>query len=308
MGKILIMIKIITATIGIPAHNEAGNIEILLNSILTQKLSSNYRLNHIVVACDGCTDQTASIVRHFGKVDQRIVVVEDDKRVGKHGRLNNFYHSVKDDVFVTFDADTRLGNNHVLEDLMKEFEDLSVALVGGNDTPDHPKTLVAKVGNVWVASWYEMRHNLNGGDNVHNHKGCVSASRTSFVKSLNIPENLHSDDDFLYFSCKLAGHKFKFAESAIVYYKIPTTFHEYMTQTTRFLSLKNRIADHFGDWVYGEYLVPKSAKLRGIVFTFIRHPILLSLAIALQIFQRLAKKYYAENYQGVSWKVIGSSK
>lgn len=302
------MKKIITATIGIPAHNEEKNIEILLRSILSQKISKRYALNHIIVACDGCTDRTANIVTKMHILDRRIEVINDGKRLGQIGRLNNFYHSVKDDVFITFDADTRLGNSHVVNDLLTQFEDEQVALVGGNDTPDNPKTLVAKIGNVWVSSWYEMRYKLNGGDTVHNHKGCVSAGRASFLKNIKMPVKVYSNDDFLYFSCKLAGYKFKFAKNAIVYYKIPTTFNEYMTQTTRFLSLKDRIAEHFGNWVYVDYSVPKSAKIRGLVLTFIRHPILMSLAVCLQIFQRFAKKYYAENYQGVSWKIIGSSK
>lgn len=302
------MKKIITATIGIPAHNEERNIKTLLSSILTQKVSKKFALNHIIVACDGCTDKTASIVKKMHKLDRRIEVINDGKRLGQIGRLNNFYKIVNDDIFITFDADTRLGTNYVVDSLLREFEDSQVALVGGNDTPDHPKTLIAKIGNVWVSSWYEMRHKLNGGDTVHNHKGCVSAGRASFLKSIKMPVKVYSNDDFLYFSCKLAGYKFKFAKDAIVYYKIPTSFHEYMTQTTRFLGLKDRIAEHFGDWVYADYAVPKSDKIRGLIITFLRHPILLSLAVCLQLFQRFAKKYYTENYVGVSWKIIGSSK
>lgn len=302
------MKKIMTIGIGIPAHNEEANIRKLLESIIEQKTDSKYIIEEIIVACDGCTDKTADIVRKIGNKDKRVKVIDDGKRHGQSGRLNRFYKSIKSDIFITFDADTRLASDNVVNEIARMFDDERVMLVGGNDQPDFPKNLIQKIGRVWVESWYEMRSKINDGDTVHNHKGCVSAGRMTFLRSVKIPQNIFSNDDFLYFSCKQMGYKFKFAQKAVVYYKIPSNFHEYMTQTTRFLGLKHRVAKYFGEQIYEDYKIPLKNKIRGLIVTFLRHPLLLTFAIILQVYQRLFKKFYTENYKGVSWTVIKSSK
>jgi cellulose synthase/poly-beta-1,6-N-acetylglucosamine synthase-like glycosyltransferase len=298
----------LTITVGIPAHNEEANIGHLLDCLYGQKVDDNYEIKNIIVACDGCTDNTALVAANKSKIDTRIKVINDGERLGQSGRLNLFYKNVKEDVFITFDADTLLDNSHVINEIASQFEDPKVGLVGGNDTPNKPRNIIEKIGAVWVLSWYKMRKNLNNGDTVHNHKGCVSAGRISFLKRLKIPKDIFANDDFLYFSCIQLGYKFRFAEKAIVYYRIPSTFTDYMTQTTRFLNLKHRIASHFGDWVYDLYHVPLKNKIYGLTATFIFHPLLTILAITFQVIQRLSKNHYTENYSGISWKEIKSSK
>ncbi len=302
------MNKKIKISIGIPAHNEESNIKRLLLSILNQQVDNRFEIKKIIVACDGCTDNTSKIVKSMKNIDSRISVIDDGKRLGQSGRLNNFYKLLSEDVFITFDADTRLSNNHVVNELAKKFVDEKVMLVGGNDTPDTPRNFIEKVGSVWVESWYIMRRNINNGDTVHNHKGCVSAGRLSFLKKLRIPKDVFANDDYLYFSCKEKGFKFEFAEKAVVYYRIPSNFKEYMTQTTRFLGLKHRIPKYFGEKVYGYYKIPLKNKITGIIKELIKEPFYMTIAIFMQIFQRVYKNKYIENYSGVSWKEIKSSK
>ena len=54
--------KKLTVTIGIPAYNEQENISCLLRSIIKQKAWS-YRLQSVVVVCDGSTDGTLGKAR-----------------------------------------------------------------------------------------------------------------------------------------------------------------------------------------------------------------------------------------------------
>ena len=307
MGKVHGMKKI-TLTIGIPAHNEEANIGNLLNCISKQKLDNRFDLKEVIVACDGCTDGTSNVVLKNAIKNKKIKVIDDGKRIGKLSRLNNFYNTVKTQLLVVFDADTLLKDNYTLNEIAKQFLDPQVGLVGGNDTPNIPRNIIEKIGEVWVRAWYKMRFKLNNGDTIHNHKGCVSAGRIEFLNKIKIPKNIFSDDDFLYFSCKKLGYKFKFAEKAVVYYHIPSTYKDYMTQTTRFLNLKHQIAKHFGDWVYEEYKVPLKNKIFGLVSTFFENPLLMSLAVLFQLLQRLTKTMYIERYKGVSWTEIKSSK
>ena len=67
-----------TVTIGIPAHNEAENISYLLRSILRQK-QRNYKLEKIIVVCDGCTDNTEDKVKQFAKKHKIVELIFDHK-------------------------------------------------------------------------------------------------------------------------------------------------------------------------------------------------------------------------------------
>lgn len=302
------MNKKYTIAIGIPAHNESANIARLLKSIQSQMVNDMFTIKKIIVACDGCTDNTNLIVKDFIKKDKRISLIDDGERLGQSGRLNNFYRILKEDIFITFDADTKLANRNVVYEIVKQFIDESVMLVGGNDTPDVPRNFIEKIGSVWVEAWYMMRYKINGGDTVHNHKGCVSAGRLSFLRSLNIPKDVFANDDYLYFSCKEAGYKFKFADKAVVYYKIPSNFNDYMFQTTRFLNLKHRIPKYFGNKVYDSYRIPTTNKIYGILRELIKEPFYMTLAILMQLLLRITKNLYLDKYRGVSWREIKSSK
>jgi len=298
----------ITLAVGIPAYNEERNIGKLIQQVLQQKIDSRFSLESITVLCDGCNDRTEAVASKFLKKDDRLRILNDGKRLGLSKRLTQLYHSTKQEVLITFDADTALGSKNVITELALNFIEPSVGLVGGNDTPSQPRNAIQKIGAAWVEAWYEMRRNISGGDTVHNHKGCVSAGRTSFLKTVSIPSTIHSSDDFVYFSCKQKGLKFRFAEKAVVYYSIPDNVREYFIQSIRFLNIKKGIITHFGEQAAILYTIPKWNKVRGLIITFMRKPFYILAAIALQMYMRINRRKFIEDYTGVSWQVITSSK
>lgn len=300
--------KKLTIAIGVPAHNESANIGFLIKSFLAQKIKPGFELTKIYILCDGCTDNTAEVAIKAGGGDKRLAVKNDGRRLGKPSRLNYLYTHAQEDILIMFDGDVRLGSPFIVSEMASKFTDEKVMLVGGNDTPDFPRNWVEKFGSVWVQAWYEMRCNINGGDTVHNLKGCAVAGRTTFLRSLSMPKSMMSDDDFLYFSCKKKGYKFMFAEKAHVYYRIPSTLNEYLTQTTRFLSLKQQIISHFGPWTKDHYKVPTYNKIAGLLKVFMKNPFYLLIAVFMQIVQRILKPLYADKYLNGSWKTIKTSK
>ena len=297
----------ISITIGIPAYNEEDNIGKLLDSIISQK-GSRYNIEKIIVACDGCTDKTAEIVEKYIDKHNNIYLINDGLRLGQAGRLNEFYKINKSDIFITFDADTVLGHRYVVNEIAECFEDKKVGLVGGADTPASAKSFVQKIANIWVDAWYEMRSDYNNGVTVHNHKGCVSAGKKEFLKKITIKNNVVGNDDFLYFSAKRMGYKFKFARKTIVYYKTPSGFEDYFQQTTRFLSAKHKVASYFGDWVYAEYKLPVLRKIRGLMIEFLKEPVFLPIAVLFQVLLRIIKYKYQEDFKNGLWIRIASTK
>ena len=97
------------ATVIIPAHNEASVIEDCLNSIVNQQ-----GIDHIIVPCNGCTDNTVEIV----KTKFPDVVCLDIEKPSKTNALNVAEEKAKElgisyPVFY-IDADTRLSENAIL--------------------------------------------------------------------------------------------------------------------------------------------------------------------------------------------------
>ncbi len=296
-----------SVTIGIPAHNEEGNIGRLLDSILVQK-NGSYKLQKLIVACDGCTDKTAEIVKDYGKKYKFISVIDDGKRFGQGGRLSNFYKLNKSDIFITFDADSVLGHNLVMEQLVKPFSDKSVGLVAGGDTPSRGKTLVAKAIVTKIDLWHETRKDINSGDSVHNHHGCVSAMSFDFCKQVEYPKNSTGNDEFLYLKAKQLGFGFKFARTAIVYYSAPDNLHDYLKQSTRFLISKDKLYDYFGENIKSLYPVPMKYKIKAMIKMLLKEPLLLPLAIAFHYLVFLLHPLFTENISNGIWTSVGSTK
>jgi cellulose synthase/poly-beta-1,6-N-acetylglucosamine synthase-like glycosyltransferase len=212
-------------------------------------------------------------------------------------------------VFLTFDADVVLGSYDVIEKLISCFRDSKVALASGLDTPFAPQNRFERIVTTWLKVWYYTRKNLNGGDSVHNHHGCVSAIIGDFARNLEIPKEIYSDDDYLYFSTIKNGYKFFFVSDAKVLYRAPNNIRDYFLQFTRLLTLKNRVADYFGNWVYAYYKVPASYKTRGLLTVFIQDPIYLTLAVFFQVALRLFKGKFNDKFKsGVSWETATSTR
>lgn len=295
-----------TITIGIPAYNEESNIANLLNSILQQK-SRNYLLQKIVVANDASNDSTADIVNKYSKMDKRVHLLNGRKRQGQAKRLEQMHQINESDLFVTFDADTLLGNDLVVEEIVKQFIRCpKVGLVGGNCIPAKPKSFVEKLAVVWINAWSEIRIKYKGGENIHNHLGHASAIRGSLAKKAKMSQSTFPNDAFLYLRVKQMGFGFKLAKEAVVYYRAPSNLRDYLLQTSRFLKSASEVGDFFGKRLDEEFYIPRSYKFKQLIRFFLKEPIYFPLSIMLQVFVRLNK---VDNFQNKGiWHISDSTK
>src|SRR4051812_16230142 len=88
----------------IPAHNEAAVVARTLNSILANKLD---RPLQIIVVANGCTDETAEVVRRF---NDTVELVETPVGSKTHA-LNLGDRVAKYDLRAYLDADIELSDN-----------------------------------------------------------------------------------------------------------------------------------------------------------------------------------------------------
>jgi cellulose synthase/poly-beta-1,6-N-acetylglucosamine synthase-like glycosyltransferase len=110
----------------IAAHNEEAVIDQRLRNALATDYPSD-RLE-IVVASDGCTDRTASIVR--GYADRGVRLIEFTERRGKAAALSRAIAQLQSEIVVLSDANTQLDPSAIRK-LAGWFNDPAVGVVCG---------------------------------------------------------------------------------------------------------------------------------------------------------------------------------
>jgi len=297
-----------TVIIGIPAHNEEANIGYLLESILKQK-GDNFVVEKIVVLCDGCTDKTAEKAGEVAKKYPIITVIDDGKRKGKAGRLNQLCQMNKSKFVFNFDGDIILKGHKVIERMVRAFETKDVVLVSVNNQPVKAETLIERIYNAGFKMWYEIRKDYQGGNNVANIHGMGVGLRGSFAKTFKYPSTIFAGDPgFVFMAAKSQKKDFRFVENAVVLFRSVNNLQDFFLQAIRNLDIGSNVAKHFGDWIYEEYRIPKKFKLKGIVKTLFSDPIFTTLAIILNLSLRIFPKNLVRYKSGVGWKTVKSTK
>jgi glycosyltransferase involved in cell wall biosynthesis len=300
-----------TVTVGIPAYNEIKGLPYLLESLRTQEWD-NFILEKVLVISDGSDDGTDEYASAFAKNHPQlpVILVNDKKRLGQAARLKQIYQTNQSDILITLDADTKLANNLTLAAAVECFTDPHIGLVGFNDTPVRVSNFFGRIVTAHINLWYHIRKNINGGDSVYNHHGCASAVRKDLaqVAGQDMPTDIVAADTYLYFKAKELGLKLAHARKAVVYYKAPTNYQDYTLQTLRFNQTRSRITEHFGDWIKPYRVVPKSAKLKGVLIMCLKNPVFTALALGMQIWIKNLNKLSAVRQDQTLWTTIRSTK
>jgi cellulose synthase/poly-beta-1,6-N-acetylglucosamine synthase-like glycosyltransferase len=148
----------VNISILVPAHNEAANIEHLLESLLAQE-TRHARIIEIVVVASGCTDDTAELARRVSRGRPGVHVVVQERRAGKVAAINE-YLSVRDkraELIVVSSADLRVAPD-VVEKIVGCFEENPhVGMVGVRPMPDNEKNgIVSRMVHVL----WELHHRV----------------------------------------------------------------------------------------------------------------------------------------------------
>jgi cellulose synthase/poly-beta-1,6-N-acetylglucosamine synthase-like glycosyltransferase len=107
----------IKVSIIVAARNEAGNIEMLLNSLLAQDYPLH--LLEIIIVDDHSSDNTSSLVEEFiakSKETQNLKLIKltEDEGSGKKAAINQGIQALKGELIVITDADCIAGNKWIL--------------------------------------------------------------------------------------------------------------------------------------------------------------------------------------------------
>jgi poly-beta-1,6-N-acetyl-D-glucosamine synthase len=134
-----------SVTLIIPAHNE----EACIGKKIKNALDLDYPAEklEIIVASDGSTDATVSLVKKFGG---RVKVLDFKERSGKMGVINKAVRQASGEILALTDANAMFAA-YTLKELVKHFADPSVGCVSGakiirNEITDINSTGIGETG------------------------------------------------------------------------------------------------------------------------------------------------------------------
>ncbi|MFC1722224.1 glycosyltransferase, partial [Patescibacteria group bacterium] len=171
-----------TLTIGISALNEELNIENILGSLVKQN-EDVIDIAEIIVVSDGSNDKTVELANKL--VDRRIVVIEENKRLGKNKRIEQICKVAKGEIIVLIDADVLPEDEYTIGNIAKPFmDDEKIAYVAGGSISMEPSNFVEKSVIIGRSVWDSIRTELKDGNGVYACNGRFYALRSEFAKNV----------------------------------------------------------------------------------------------------------------------------
>ncbi len=295
-----------SVTIGIPAYNEDANIINLLDSIVTQK-QTYFHLQRIEVLLDASTDTTLELITQYAQTHTIVNYKYLNQRQGKIALLNQLYKTNTSDYFLALDADIKLKGKNVINDLVKCFRNDTIGIVSGNNIPTISTNITEQLINTWVKFWYEVRKSINHGNSVHNIRSCILMMKKSLVDTLEIPKEIVSDSQYIYFAALAKNYSFYFCPQAKVLYKSPSNFKDFMLQANRTKDERDKLVKLFGAHISEYYNVPLLNKITAIVTMLFTHILFIPSFIIINLLLRTYKIKNSFIKPG-QWKISHSTK
>ncbi len=267
-----------------------------------------FELKKVIVISDGSTDGTDRLVKELSLTNPKISLLIDGKRMGKSARLMSLYKSNNSDIFVQFDADVILANKNSLEELLKPFQNNRVVMVSGDKIPLSNNTFVAKLILKWHQIWRQVRISMRNIHTIKNSFSCILALRKEFAKSLSLDSNITSESSMIYYEVKKRHLLFKFAPKSAVFYKLPSTITDYLSQTRRSYDEEDLLLKKYGKKIYTFNNKTGLLKIRVVLKSLLTDPIYTILSIGLvSIIHQLPFNPYSLKKDG-KWKTISTTK
>jgi len=94
--------------------------------------------------------------------------------------------------------------------------------------------------------WEEAKKNLRGKEDGRMALGQIRAFSKSFFKEFRLPEQIGSaEDTYSFYFAKSRGFKIRYAENAVVVFRLASTFTDYIRQMSRYLQNTNEMRQYF---------------------------------------------------------------
>ncbi len=213
----------------IPAYNESAVVVNTVHSVLR----SRYEDFRVIVVDDGSTDNTFELLRENFALDPRVVLLHKSNG-GKASALNLAISQVREDAFITIDADTNIDPD-ALRLLARHLSDPAVGAIAGN----------AKVGNrINLVTWFQAgeyitsqnleRRALDVLNCITVVPGAIGCWRSDVVRKVGgFTDVTAAEDADLTVTIRRLGYRIVYEDGACAYTEAPVTVRALMKQRFR---------------------------------------------------------------------------
>ena len=237
----------------IPAHNEAMNIERLIESIQYQDYP--FECYEVILVDDGSVDGTPEIAERYG-----IRVIRHERNMGKAKALETGIKAAKGDVIITLDADSYFADGSSLRNIVENLFSRPFAGVstGAIRIDVRSGKLIEKFQVIEYLHSFEVGRRVQGYlDWLLVVPGAFSAFKGYLIKSLPaIPRDTLAEDFELAMITYRAGLTSNFEPKAAVYTEPATSWRELYRQRIRWyyggLQVMAKYHDMIMNRKYGE--------------------------------------------------------
>ena len=214
--------KTISCSLGVFAHNEAGNILALLEALCAQKLC-RVRIREIIVVSSASTDGTDELVEHFSQNHPQVRLIRQAKREGKSSAINLFMQEAVSDIQVVISGDV-IPSETTIEKLVSAFSDPAIGATGGRPMPvNDPSTFM---GYAVQLLW-----------RLHHRMALISPKLGEMIAYRKLPEGIPSDSAVDEASIEAIirdqGLRLLYIPEAIISNKGPTNLKDFIKQRRR---------------------------------------------------------------------------
>lgn len=173
------MDRYLLIVVTVPAHNEAKNLKKCIDLLIqeTKKIDDEFL---IVIAEDGSTDGTRTIIQNIKAMDSRIICFTSAKKLGRGMALKRAWSKVDGDIYLFIDADLATD--------MKYYSKLVRSIKNGNDLATGSRYingavvhrpliryLISKTYNILIRGLYK--------DGIYDHQIGFKAFSKRLIKS-----------------------------------------------------------------------------------------------------------------------------
>ena len=169
-------------------------------------------------------------------------------------------------------------------------QDNQLLVVGPRYVPVKSTTLMGKFAEYSYLSFEDAIIHLNSGKNIYALMGPCSLLRKSFSKTFTYPQEVISDQNFLYLTAiQKNRNSFKLCLDAHVLFRTVSSFQDWRLLSTRsIVGDKNTVKVFFGDAIFArEYYMPRKIYALALFKWIIKQPFYTSGSILMNVYIRL---------------------
>ncbi len=271
--------KTLTATILVVAKNNERHITYLLRSIIKQNVH-DYRLDKIIVICDGSSDHTVSKVAKYTHKYPQITMVYYSDSIGNNARIEAVAPTISSDITVVLSADIVLGGTNFFRDLLTRFYAEKIMMVSAISKPIKGQGLSSKILFYQNTLLSEFASYCRDTNLIYSIDHEAYAVKTSFLSGVNIPKKLPSAI-YLYLLAIYSGYSVLRCDSA----KAILVSDNVSSKRQSIIELLRDgvLNDKFGDLINREIHIAPLLKITIYLKTILNNPINITKYIILTI-------------------------